>query len=159
MCFFSGNIISRFSITASEEDLQGTTAARSDRLHDNMTWCLMEQGSAVKLMKKTGDRRPVHLMKRSFFFQPAPKEHWLKWEMSGVHLVSISSFMSPSRFELTRLSTQPGLHSDSRGRQQYFKWNPGYPVNVCLLIPNHQSYNTILCVHSPFFSPLRLLNW
>lgn len=167
MCFsfsqgaFDRNVVklffkSRFSINASEEDLQGTAVAPSDRPHDNMTWCLMEQSSAVKLMKETGDRRPVHLMKRSSFFQPAPKEHWLKWEMSGVHLVSIRSFMSPSRFELTGLSTQPGLHRDSRGRQQYFKWNQGYPVNVCkcVLILHHQSYNTqsSVCLRC-FFTP------
>ena len=28
----------------------------------------------------------------------------------------------------------PGLRGDSRGRQQYFKWNQGYPVDVCVCV-------------------------
>lgn len=33
----------------------------------------------------------------------------------------------------------PGLHGDSRGRQQYFKWNQGYPVDVCVCSHYQQS--------------------
>lgn len=95
------------SKTATEVELRALTGNMTAGLH------LWKNRSAVKLMEtKAGCTDAVHdVMQRLFF--PAWPNGGLTEEMSGVHLASISSIMSPSGLELTGLSTEPRLQGDS----------------------------------------------
>lgn len=99
---------SNFSLHQQDSNRSGATC--TDRQHDGMTSCLKEPQCSETNENQTrlpGSRREAKA------FPPTWPRGGLTEEMSGVHLASISSIMSPSGLELTGLSTEPRLHGDS----------------------------------------------